>query len=381
MYFLENREDVAIEAPKKRRSALICLNMIVRNEVHIIEETLKNVCNHFPIARWVISDTGSSDGTQDIIKKTFSRLGIPGELRQDEWQDFSHNRNEALQSCLGKSEYILFFDADDSIEGRIELPDLTADAYRLHIRNESGTSFYTRKLLVKNSPSLVWRGVVHEFLDGTGGNVHNLQGNYAVVSRRKGARSQDPEKYKKDALLLEAAISEGRDRDLLPRYAFYCGNSWSDFGNFDRALKWYVFRTKLDDWREENYVAHLRAALQLEKKERFDLALDFLIRGHDLVPDRAECLYHAARILRYQSKFRSALIFAKEALMIPKPVGNRLFVNKAIYDYWAAYEVLFLTARLGGNPRLIPHFESFMMSKAPETSKKSIISLIKGEAL
>ncbi len=55
----------------------ICLNMIVKNEAHIILETLNNIKRH--IDYWVISDTGSTDGTQDIIKKFFKKEGIEGE--------------------------------------------------------------------------------------------------------------------------------------------------------------------------------------------------------------------------------------------------------------------------------------------------------------
>ena len=46
----------------------ICLNMIVKNESHIILSTLKNVLEHINIDYWVISDTGSTDDTIDIIK-------------------------------------------------------------------------------------------------------------------------------------------------------------------------------------------------------------------------------------------------------------------------------------------------------------------------
>ena len=71
--------------------------MIVRDEAHIISETLESLLRHFPIDYWVISDTGSTDGTQQIIKKVFEDMGVPGELHQDEWRDFSHNRNCALE--------------------------------------------------------------------------------------------------------------------------------------------------------------------------------------------------------------------------------------------------------------------------------------------
>jgi hypothetical protein len=53
----------------------ICLNMIVRNEAHIIREALDSVAPH--IASWVIVDTGSDDGTQDMIGSHMADLGIP----------------------------------------------------------------------------------------------------------------------------------------------------------------------------------------------------------------------------------------------------------------------------------------------------------------
>ena len=36
----------------------LCLNMIVKDESHIIEKTLKNLCDKFKIDYWVICDTG-----------------------------------------------------------------------------------------------------------------------------------------------------------------------------------------------------------------------------------------------------------------------------------------------------------------------------------
>ena len=69
----------------------ICLNMIVKNESHIIEKTLGMLCSKIEFSYWVICDTGSTDGTQDIIKNFFKTRNIDGELYQDEWSDFSTN--------------------------------------------------------------------------------------------------------------------------------------------------------------------------------------------------------------------------------------------------------------------------------------------------
>ena len=47
----------------------VCLSMIVKNEAHIIKQTLENISKY--IDYYVINDTGSSDNTREIIKEYF----------------------------------------------------------------------------------------------------------------------------------------------------------------------------------------------------------------------------------------------------------------------------------------------------------------------
>ena len=55
---------------------MICLNMIIKNEKHIIGETLDNLCKYIDFGYWVISDTGSTDGTQEYIKEYFKKQNM-----------------------------------------------------------------------------------------------------------------------------------------------------------------------------------------------------------------------------------------------------------------------------------------------------------------
>jgi len=107
----------------------VCLSMIVKNETHIINECLDSMWQY--IDYWIIVDTGSTDGTQDLIRNFFAEKGIPGELIERPWVNFGHNRSEALALCEGKADYAWMIDADDRIVGTFVYPtgrNLTADA-------------------------------------------------------------------------------------------------------------------------------------------------------------------------------------------------------------------------------------------------------------
>ena len=73
----------------------ICLVMIVKNESKVIRRCIDSVRNY--INYWVIVDTGSTDGTQDLIKEIMDEYGIKGELHERPWVDFGYNRTESLE--------------------------------------------------------------------------------------------------------------------------------------------------------------------------------------------------------------------------------------------------------------------------------------------
>jgi glycosyltransferase involved in cell wall biosynthesis len=140
--------------------------MIVKNESNVIIETLKNLLDYIDFDYWVISDTGSTDNTQQIIKDFFYDKCIPGEIFNDEWRDFGYNRSKALEHAYGKTDYLLVFDADDRIEGKFVLPfsnksDTAHDNHNINNHNQVffdaymlkiGTGFeYVRPLLLNNN--------------------------------------------------------------------------------------------------------------------------------------------------------------------------------------------------------------------------------------
>ena len=106
----------------------ICLCMIVRDEAAVIERCLRSVRGL--IQTWVICDTGSTDQTSELDRK--SARGIPGELHQCHWVNFGHNRTELMERAYGKADYLLLIDADMTITyEQTQIRTITADSYLL----------------------------------------------------------------------------------------------------------------------------------------------------------------------------------------------------------------------------------------------------------
>lgn len=274
----------------------ICLNMIVKNESHIIKETLENLTSKIVFDYYVICDTGSTDNTKQIINDFFEKKGIPGELHDDEWRDFAHNRTKALEYAFEKTDYALIFDADDKLHGDFILPtNMNKDGYHLQFGNQNGTS-YVRVLLIDNRIKWRYLGVLHEFIDcqKPNPNIDVIKGNYYIVSGRLGDRNKDPNKYLKDALILEKAHKEALEKNdnLYLRYAFYCANSYSDCGKYEKAIEWYKTTLKQDNWFQEKYMSckfMYDCFVHLNRKEE---GLYYLVESFRYDNERGECLYN-----------------------------------------------------------------------------------------
>lgn len=333
--------------PQRTDKKTICLNMIVKNEAAIIRDTLENIIAHIPLDYYVISDTGSDDNTAEIIEQFFAEKGIPGEIHHDEWVNFAHNRNCALQHAQGKADYVLIFDADDRFEGKFSLPEeLIYDCYYLRMANAvSGSNVYFRPLIFTNDGGFRWRGVLHEFIEQLKTTIvtKNLTGEYYVASGRFGARSQNPQKYLHDAQMLEKAFYSPEDEDLKNRYAFYIAQSYRDANMPEKAIDWYMKRINLDGWYEEVYYSILQIALlKIELNASLDEIQGLLLAAYEYRPQRAESLYHLARQLRLHDKIKLAYIYASVA--VNTPLNNDiLFVDNSIYD-WKAKDELAVSA-------------------------------------
>jgi glycosyltransferase involved in cell wall biosynthesis len=331
-----------------RRQA-ICLNMIVRNEAHIVHEVLDAVAPY--ISSWVIVDTGSVDGTQDVIRKHMAALGIPGEIHERPWRNFGANRSEALDLARGHGDYIWVIDADDMVTGRPDFSSLTADSYELRY-HDAGTMTYWRKQVFRDGLHWRYQGVVHEFPDCADPTTNQrLEGDYHIESRRLGARNQDPQKYARDRDLLLAEVTRN-PHDA--RSTFYLAQSYFDLGDFANARDWYGRRAAMGGWEEEVFRSMVRVAESMSNLNApWPEVQDAFLRAWEYRPVRAEPLHAIALRYRLDERYVLGYMFARRAVEIPFPEGDVLFVGADVYA-WRALDELAVCAS-----RLQKHTEAF----------------------
>jgi len=306
----------------------LCLNMIVKNEAPVIRRCLDSVLPL--IDYWVIVDTGSSDGTQDIIREHLRDL--PGELHERPWQDFAHNRSEALELARGKSDYTLIIDADDALDiaPGVVLGELTADSYMIEISDTS--IFYQRMQLVRSALPWRYEGVLHEYLTCDEASPPDKLSGIRMLRNHDGARRRDPTTYMRDVAVLEAALQTETRPFLLARYRFYLAQSYRDGGDLARSAENYLARATLGFWEEEVYVSLYNAARISETLGHPEQeVIDAYLRAADALPTRAEALHAASRFCRLRGRYEEGYRIAKRGLDLPIPTDG-LFIETWIYQ-------------------------------------------------
>jgi hypothetical protein len=311
----------------------LCLSMIVRDEMANLERCLGAVADH--IGCWVIGDTGSSDGTQDFIKRFFALRAIPGELHSFPFHDFAQARNAALDCAAASSlayDYLLLADADmelvvedDSFRERLEAP-----GYRLLQRAGSGSGLtYWNTRVVHRDAHARYHGVTHEHIH-VPGSVKDL---YGAWYRDHASGSNRAGKSERDIRLLESALAAEKDEFLRSRYTFYLGQSYREAGENEKALACFLRRADLGYWAEEIFMSLYSAGKVQEALGRpVDEIIATYLRASNTVPTRAEALHAASRLCRLHNQFADGYEYARRGLTIPLS-ANGLFVETWVYEH------------------------------------------------
>lgn len=325
----------------------ICLSMIVKNEAHVIERCLALVKPF--IHSWAICDTGSTDGTQEIIREYLKDL--PGELIEREWVDFSTNRNQALELANKYGDYALVMDADTVLESEpwVAKPGWSdlGGALGYYLKIIYGVTHYWRPSLIKLNAGWRYEGVLHEALVHPSGYTPQYLSGFQIKVYYDGARSQctAKEKFGRDVEVLKKALEKEPDN---ARYVFYLAQSYRDMGETHEAIHTYHRRVAMGGWPKEVYFSLLQIAALGEHVGNLlsEVVYDYMT-AFNFDPTRAEAPCGLARLLRLQKNWVNARLYAEAAAAI-KSTNDILFIDSTVYE-WRAKDELAIAEYYCGN--------------------------------
>lgn len=343
-------------AKKKKTGKLpfLCLTMIVKNESHIITEVLQSVLPF--IDYYIISDTGSTDNTKQLISDFFAKHNVKGEIYDDKWEDFGANRSLVLQHARHKVQYAWMIDADDlirpteAIKNRDDLHKILKEGregYQVGIIDDDSTVFYWRTQIFNLKQDWIYEGVLHEY--PTVRNKPQATSpekigrlDIKVISRRLGARNKldVKEKYRMDAETLLKGLEK---EPLNTRYMFYLAQSYRDCEEFEKSIEWYQKRVDFGGWYEEVYYsAYMIGKMALFNTKNEVLGVQSSLRAFKIHPKRIESMHYLVLYYIHEKQFDLASLYSSKIKDVPFPKEDGLFLENELYNYIVKFYYLVL---------------------------------------
>jgi glycosyltransferase involved in cell wall biosynthesis len=303
-------------------------NAILKNEAAILPRCVESLLPHIQGA--VILDTGSTDGTRELVQDLFDRVKKPVEIHQAEFVDFSQARNAALQVARQSTlefDYLLLSDADmDLVVSDSNWVKQLNGGPAYDVKQVGGSLHYWNRRLLHRSSDAVYECPTHEYLDVS--SAGRIDGVY-FIDHADGANR--PDKTARDIALLERALQTETRPGIIERACFYLANSYFELYEWGKAADLYKKRVALGGFDEERWYAQMRYAQCLGRLgDRANFLLE-MFRAFNVRPRRAEVLYELAKDFRGRGENETSLLFSEAGMQVPYPATDLLFVDDYAY--------------------------------------------------
>jgi tetratricopeptide (TPR) repeat protein len=342
----------AAVAPVAKVRNEIVLVMIVKNETRSIEETLRAAAPF--VTSFLVLDTGSTDGTQELVRRVMGELGLPGEVEQAEWDGYAASRNRALALARSRSldnakghghaePYLLMLDATETVIAKGPLSGLDRDGY--YVRVLMGGIEFDQYRLFRAAVPWAYVGERHEA--PTPGvpytDAHLEVGELTILERGRAQTPEDQfkqiERFSDDARVFERKVREDSNDT---RSWFYLAQSYRDSVQFEKALAAYTHRaTMKNGYDEEVYCSLLEAARIKDTPlgRPYEEIREAYLQAFVARPTRAEALYSLGWVARRVERFAEGVLYQRQAVATVRPPGDRLFVEPEVYTWKAKDEL------------------------------------------
>jgi glycosyltransferase involved in cell wall biosynthesis len=354
-------------------SKTLCLVMIVKNEEKVIKRALDSIVNYLDY--WVICDTGSTDRTKEIITKYFEEKNVKGELHDEKWVNFGHNRSKVVQMAQNKADFLVLMDADFIFVPKDKnfKNNLSKNIDSYLIKYE-GNLDYRQILLVNGKYKWKYIGVTHEYICSDEIEDININSKKfdGFTFNHKGDGGERKNKFTRDIQLLSDALKKEPKNG---RYMFYLAQSYKDTNDNKNAIKWYEERIKIGGWDQEIYYSLYQIAVckyRIEKKFTPKIIKSYL-NAYNFRPSRLEALHDLVKGLRLEGRNREAFKVGINGIETKYP-DDVLFVDKNIH-LWRFNDELALVSYYSGRYSLAKYLteEIFRYKYYPKDQEERLV--------
>ena len=334
----------------------LALNFICKNERPVIERMLRSA---LPVTDLiVVNDTGSTDGTQDLIRRFGEKHNIPTYVFERPFDDFGSSRQYALdmlkQLVAGmgwplESVWGFWIDCDERLILSKEFDRSKIDKDLHLVMTHDGNARYLKTLFFRLSVSFQWVGPIHEtLLSPRQDLVTEILDEAHVVYTSEGHswKGDLSEKYKHYAAVLEGYSQQ----DSAPRWVFYCAQSYMAAANYIKDDA-----GKRRCWRKAEEFYARRVAMQDENNNeqyfsQYQLALiasylgatwvntkKLLLEAYYMSPKRGEAFQEIIHYYFERKDWRLAYFYSSFTINTfhgKVPAGeNLLFLDESLYRW------------------------------------------------
>ena len=317
--------------------------MIVKNEAGQIESCLKSIRPY--VDEIVIVDTGSTDGTVDLVRTYCDKFEVFTECNNADGliRDFSMARQRSFD--LASHDWVMWLDGDDEVRNAHLIP-----SYLNSIAHNSGPQFtmfpyeyahdddgnitclhYRERIMYPRS-ACKWKNPVHEIVDVQAPNaIQHKNSDIVVVHRR--AQSGKKIENNRNLRILQEYYKTHHESDV--RQLYYLALEYGNAGDIGNAIKFHKRYMELSGWDDEKFMSCMRVVSHYQAIGDYDSAVDWALRSLTIREGWAESYFSLAKSFYFMAQrggpqerrnWEKCVHYSNLGLSLP-PTDTTLFVN------------------------------------------------------
>jgi glycosyltransferase involved in cell wall biosynthesis len=370
--------------------------MIVKNESKNLRRLFNSI--HEYVDYFIISDTGSSDDTIELIYALGRQFNIKGQVIKHEWQDFAHNRQFALDMAVDsriKGEHdcnwLLIIDADEEliISDKNWVRKLEEGVSYTTYKNLGGLTYKHLFLIWIEKQEWRWIGKVHNYL--VNGNEHyNKKHNNDVFIKAYQSEGSNTARFRdnkeKGLFYLDELLSELGDSEISSKNAtryFQLAYTYRDMNDLPSAIGVMERLVKAEDVSPGlKYISLIFISkFQILLNQERSLIEQNLHRAMGLLPGRKEAYYYLAMLSKFNNELIESRAILEKAEKLPV-LDEAYNIAESDISLWKIkYELAFVCFQLKDTASAMKYIEEFLLTEGVPDIERTFLIALRDKAL